>query len=143
MGEVIAVDFGGPGPVLTKTQLAGPPEIRRSRRWIEQRVAEGMPSMLDGNRRMFRVAEVTAWLDAHGFKRSRLGPVATPSKPVKPKPKAKGGHATAGISERSALPLSDSPTDPEIAELERLIGKLAKRVAELGRRDGEIPPGAA
>ena len=62
MGVVVHVNFGGPGPLLTKSQLAKPPEIKRSRRWIEQRVAEGMPSHLDGNRRMFRVGDVLAWL---------------------------------------------------------------------------------
>lgn len=64
MGEVIEVNFGGPGPLLTKAQLSKHPRIKRSKRWIEQRVGEGMPSHLDGNRRMFRVGDVLAWLES-------------------------------------------------------------------------------
>lgn len=68
MGEVIHVNFGGGEPPLTKTQLSQHAQIKRSRRWIEQRVKEGMPSHLDGNRRMFRLSEVQDWLEGQGRK---------------------------------------------------------------------------
>jgi hypothetical protein len=66
MGDVIHVNFGASDPLLTKRQLSQHPKIRRSTRWLEQRVAEGMPSQMDGNRRMFRLSEVLAWLRDHG-----------------------------------------------------------------------------
>ena len=66
-GNLVVVEFGAANdPLLTKRQLAQHPEIRRSTRWLEQRVAEGMPSQLDGNRRMFRLSEVRSWLKEHG-----------------------------------------------------------------------------
>ncbi|MFL5900343.1 MAG: hypothetical protein ACJ75S_04020 [Solirubrobacterales bacterium] len=71
MGVLIHVNFGTHDPLLTKKQLSQHPEIRRSTRWVEQRVAEGMPSQLDGNRRMFRLSEVRAWLADPGKPGSR------------------------------------------------------------------------
>lgn len=61
-GNLAVVDFGGPGPLLSKRQLAQHPAINRSTRWVELRVAEGMPSRLDGNKRMFSLPEVEEWL---------------------------------------------------------------------------------
>jgi hypothetical protein len=68
MGELRRVNFGANDPLLTKRQIAQHPDIRRSTRWIEQRVREGMPSQLDGVRRMFRLSEVRAWLDERSQK---------------------------------------------------------------------------
>jgi hypothetical protein len=68
IGELIHGNFGAHDPLLTKRQLSQHPEIRRSTRWVEQQVAKGMPSQLDGVRRMFRLSEVRAWLVEHGFK---------------------------------------------------------------------------
>ena len=60
MGDVIFHDFGNRRPVLlTKKQLAAHPEVRRSTRWIEQRVSDGTlpPGVMDGQRRMFPLDE--------------------------------------------------------------------------------------
>lgn len=50
--------------LVTKQQLGA--ELHRSPRWIEMRVAEGMPSENKDRygRRMFDLAAVRAWLDA-------------------------------------------------------------------------------
>lgn len=62
-GNLTVVDFGGPGPLLTKAQLAAHPSINRSTRWIEQQVAAGMPSSLDSRgRRRFALTDVQDWL---------------------------------------------------------------------------------
>jgi hypothetical protein len=65
-GNLVVVDFGRTEePLLSKKQLAAHPSVRRSSRWIEQRVAEGMPSSLDERgRRQFRLEEVRAWLES-------------------------------------------------------------------------------
>lgn len=62
MGELVLVDFGHASAVLTKKQFARHPDVRRSTRWVEQRVNEGMPSHMDGYRRMFPLDECLAWL---------------------------------------------------------------------------------
>ena len=71
MGEVIHADFGRTAPTtLSKKELAF--RLRRSTRWVEMRVRDGMPSHMDGFRRMFNLSEVEAWLEgrergaAHG-----------------------------------------------------------------------------
>jgi hypothetical protein len=67
LGTVVHVDFGRSTAIeLSKRQLSRHPEIRRSTRWIEQRMAEGMPSHMDGHRRMFNLDRVREWLAAHG-----------------------------------------------------------------------------
>lgn len=76
MGQVIAVDFGGPDPLLSKRELSKHPEVRRSPRWIEQRVGEGMPSQLIDGKRMFQLGEVIDWLAERGRTRR-----ATPTEP--------------------------------------------------------------
>ena len=76
MGQVVAVDFGGPDPLLSKRQIARHPEVRRSPRWIEQRVGEGMPSQLIDGKRMFQLGEVIDWLAERGRTRR-----ATPTEP--------------------------------------------------------------
>jgi hypothetical protein len=64
MGVLLQGNFGRSSTVeLTKKQLSQHPRIRRSTRWIEQQVAKGMPSRMDGNRRMFPLYDVLAWLD--------------------------------------------------------------------------------
>lgn len=69
MGEVIQVNFGRrDDALLSKKQLAAHPSIRRSTRWVEQRVREGMPSQMDGNRRMFSLPAVQGWLEGQGRK---------------------------------------------------------------------------
>ena len=62
VGEVIRFDFGRTDAVLTKAQFARHADVRRSTRWVEQRVNEGMPSHMDGNRRMFPLDDCLAWL---------------------------------------------------------------------------------
>lgn len=64
MGEVIHFDFGRRDALLTKKQFAQHAEVRRSTRWVEQRVAEGMPSEMQGCRRMFPLEQDLAWLGA-------------------------------------------------------------------------------
>lgn len=62
-GNLTVVDFGGPGPLLTKKQLSHHPAINRSERWIEQQMVKGMPSSLDQRgRRRFLLSEVQDWL---------------------------------------------------------------------------------
>jgi hypothetical protein len=62
MGQVIHFDFGRKGALLTKKQFSQHAEIRRSTRWVELRVGEGMPSRMEGNRRMFPLDDCLAWL---------------------------------------------------------------------------------
>jgi hypothetical protein len=61
-GNLVVVDFGGSEVPLTKTQLAA--QLNRSRRWVELRMGEGLPSTLDGSRRMFLLSEARDWLAA-------------------------------------------------------------------------------
>lgn len=61
-GNLVLVDFGGHEPLLTKKQLAR--QIDKSERWIEYRLAEGMPSSRDRKRRRrFVLSDVQAWLE--------------------------------------------------------------------------------
>lgn len=48
-------------PLLTKKQLAL--HLGFSPRWIELRMRDGLPSLMVGGRRRYRVSEVTAWLN--------------------------------------------------------------------------------
>lgn len=65
MGVLVQGNFGRASAVeLTKQQFAQHPRIRRSRRWVELRVREGMPSHMDGNRRMFPLDDCLAWLES-------------------------------------------------------------------------------
>ena len=64
-GNLVVADFGRTEEAeLTKKQLAT--HLRRTGRWIEQRMAEGMPSRFDGYRRMFLLSECQEWLESHG-----------------------------------------------------------------------------
>lgn len=47
-------------PWLAKPQMAA--HLGMSVRWLEQQTAAGMPSVLIGGRRRYRVSEVEAWL---------------------------------------------------------------------------------
>jgi hypothetical protein len=47
--------------------------LGRSVRWINYRVAEGMPSRLTDRGRMFLVPEVREWLRKEGFGEKRAG----------------------------------------------------------------------
>lgn len=59
-GNLARVDFGGPGAPVTKKQLAR--ILGKTERWVEYRLAEGMPSALDDEgRRIFSVSEVRMW----------------------------------------------------------------------------------
>lgn len=56
---MIRIDFGGREP-LTKAELAE--RLGYSVRWIEGKLAEGMPSQMYRGKRVFREEEVRAWL---------------------------------------------------------------------------------
>ena len=58
MGEV--VQFPYRDAVLTKRQLAE--HLGRSPRWVELRVADGMPSRVANGGLVFRLSEVDQWL---------------------------------------------------------------------------------
>lgn len=47
-------------PWLSKAQLAA--HLGRSTRWVELKAHEGLPSLMIGGRRAYRVSEVEAWL---------------------------------------------------------------------------------
>jgi len=66
MGILLQGNFGRASAVeLTKKQFAAHPRVRRSPRWVELRVREGMPSHMDGSRRMFPLDQCLAWLERH------------------------------------------------------------------------------
>jgi hypothetical protein len=44
-------------------------------RWIEARLAEGMPSSMIAGRRKFKVSKVEAWLKEHGYWRDDDAPL--------------------------------------------------------------------
>lgn len=51
-----------PEPWLSKRQIAA--HYGRSTRWIELRVREGLPSLMLGGKRAFRLSEVDRWMTA-------------------------------------------------------------------------------
>lgn len=59
MGDVIYARFG-PEPLLSKAELGE--ALDRSVRWVEQKTAQGMPSTIDGSRRMYYESECRNWL---------------------------------------------------------------------------------
>lgn len=60
-GNLAVVDFGRTTePELTKKQVAA--ALSRSPRWVELQVRAGMPSRMDGIRRMFLLSECRDWL---------------------------------------------------------------------------------
>lgn len=82
MGSVIYHDFGRTTRVtLTKKQLGAHHSIRRSRRWIEERMREGMPSQMYGNRRIYDLDECLTWLEN---RRSGGDPQSNEAPPVDP-----------------------------------------------------------
>jgi hypothetical protein len=65
MGKLLHGNFARTAPVvLTKRQFAEHPRIRRSPRWVELQVAKGLPSHMDGSRRMFPLEECLTWLES-------------------------------------------------------------------------------
>lgn len=75
MGAVIQARFGrNPDDVLlTKKQFAS--RLGRSIRFVETRVAEGMPSDVDRRgRRVFRPSEADPWLARYESERGQQGP---------------------------------------------------------------------
>lgn len=68
--EVVTI-YGG---WLDKEGIAA--EFDMSVRWIEERMAEGLPHVHIGNRARFRVSEVEPWLWGHGFIERKGEPVA-------------------------------------------------------------------
>lgn len=68
MGVLLQGNFGRSSTVeLTKKQFAAHPRVRRSPRWVELRVREGLPSHMYRNRRMFSFDEGLAWLLERGW----------------------------------------------------------------------------
>ena len=66
MGDLIEGRFGTPANLwVTKKQLAAHPQVRRSTRWIEQRVAEGLPSRMDGHHRVFPLTAALEWIETY------------------------------------------------------------------------------
>lgn len=63
MGQLVHVNFGRRDAVLTKKQFAQHAEVRKSTRWVEMRVGEGLPSRMEGNRRMFPLDDCLAWIE--------------------------------------------------------------------------------
>lgn len=57
-----------PEPWLSKRDLAA--HLGFSVRWIEYRVADGMPYKRIGGRLRFQLTSVEAWLDQHELRRS-------------------------------------------------------------------------
>lgn len=68
-GNVAFVNFGFDGPsVVSKRELAK--RWRCSTKTIDRRVADGLPSHMDGHWRMFDVKAADAWLDAFKAKQA-------------------------------------------------------------------------
>ena len=66
MGDLIQGFFGGAESMeLTKKQFAAHPQVRRSTRWVEQQISEGLPSRMVGNRRMVPLQRGLDWLEEH------------------------------------------------------------------------------
>jgi hypothetical protein len=65
-GSVLPFPYGhtGPGPLLTKQQLAD--VLSNKKRWVDYRVQEGMPYVQVRGQKRFWLDEVLAWLDARG-----------------------------------------------------------------------------
>lgn len=63
MGDLIQMPARDWSPLLTKRQLAN--HLGRTPRWIEMRVAEGMPAEWDRHHRCrtFLLTDVQAWLE--------------------------------------------------------------------------------
>jgi hypothetical protein len=145
---IIEADFGGTAdPFLSKKQLAQHPQIRRSTRWVEMRVAEGMPSTFDGSRRNFRLSEVRAWV-AENLPNVRLS-TGPPPPPNPPQGKRRASAAPKRRLVQKARPANSTPAPARedgdrsraraIAALEEGIEDLQRRLDELR---SEPPPAA-
>jgi hypothetical protein len=63
---------GGPEPYIDKRAMAA--ALGMSVRWVEDRLAEGLPSVLISGRRKFRRRDAERWLEASGhIDRGRYG----------------------------------------------------------------------
>lgn len=68
MGALVAFPaerMGAREPWITRQQIAA--ELGMSVRWIDYRIAEGMPSRKLRGARRFRLSEVEAWLRQKGW----------------------------------------------------------------------------
>lgn len=63
LGEVISL-FTKTEPWIDKRVLAS--TLGVSKRWVEQRLSEGLPSRLVAGKRVFRLSVVESWLEEHG-----------------------------------------------------------------------------
>lgn len=54
-----------PEPWVTLKELAA--HLKTSERYLKYRISEGMPSVLIGGRRKFKVSEAEGWLEAEGY----------------------------------------------------------------------------
>lgn len=117
MGAVIEARFGrNPDDVLlTKKQYAS--RLGRSVRFVETRVAEGMPSDVDRRgRRVFRPSEADPWLARYESEIGKRGP------------KSSGQEKSNGS---------------RLAELERRVKQLEATIARLGPDETDEPPPSA
>ncbi len=71
MGEVIQLNCRPANLLLTKKQFSRHSEVRRSTRWVEQRIRDGLPSIMEGNKRMFPLEECLIWLEKWRKERER------------------------------------------------------------------------
>lgn len=62
--SLIHVDFGQ-DRLLGKEELGN--ALGRSVRWVEERTAEGMPSRIEGVRRVYKETACRNWLAKRGF----------------------------------------------------------------------------
>jgi hypothetical protein len=128
--SVTHVDFGrSQEAVLTKRQLAAHPVIGYSRRWVELRTREGMPSEMAYGKRVFRLSEVLSWLAEHRPEAISEMPqtVSRPKRAIKPKK-----PASPPPSPPSPKPAAGGP------DLEKAVAALKEAIAAL-----EGPPSAA
>ena len=145
MGVVVEIDFGRTAPItLSKKELAL--RLRRSTRWVEMRVRDGMPSHMDGIRRKYSPGVVETWLAENGFKNlaARLAsPVAQhPGGPPIRRPQRGLGPRQLGQGQGRSRRRSASA---ELSQAEQ-IEVLQRRCAEMERRliaDDEPPPSIA
>jgi hypothetical protein len=161
MGEVLTGRFGGvpvPDVVMTKTQFSRHPAVRRSRRWVEQQVAQGMPSELrrEGKReyRIFRLAEALAWLGERGRLRKGVQPPSC-SEADALAARRQAEEAKSKATPRTYKPGSSLPAEPagrnETGQasaaidlpLPERVAAMEQRIRDLERRLEQRPDGAA
>lgn len=78
MGDVVEGRFTGGDPELTKTQFMK--YVGMSRRWVENRVSEGMPSIvLPNGHRRFRPRDTDPWLRRYEAEKGKAKKESTPA----------------------------------------------------------------